>query len=58
MSKSWHKAEDKFESKSRAATRKRKHSDPETRKRERGNHWLKTGVSPATVAWMEERDML
>lgn len=58
MSKSWHKAEDRFESKSRRAAKKERKSDPETRKRARANHWRQTGVSDATIAWMEERDML
>jgi hypothetical protein len=61
MSKSYHKAEDRFESKKKRQLKKVKQasaSDYERRMTNRARHWLRTGVSKETVEWMEEAGML
>lgn len=57
MSKTYHSG-DKFEHRRKAAEKRQKREDHELRRERRAGHWLRTGVSQATVEWMRERDML
>jgi hypothetical protein len=58
MSKSYHGNSDKVERTRRASVKQQKRQDHELRRERRAGHWLRTGVSQATVEWMRERDML
>lgn len=57
MSKSYHN-QDKFEHRRKAAVKRQKREDHEIRRERRAKHWARTGVSPSTIEWMRERDML
>lgn len=58
MSKSYNTQSEQLDQRRRDTVKKLKKEAHEVRRERRAGHWLRTGVSEATVAWMRDQDLL